>query len=159
MKKCDISDIFEELMERDNPGDFLRAEGIETLGMGKTRVCVKIENTGPYDCSGDGLCAKIPFNKEGVFQNSQEVYIWDYLIEISDYLLPIIDYDEKYRFVIMPIAENLENFDNSSHIVTTLEENLSKYDNIKAMDLNADNCVIYNGEPYVSDYGMIHPLE
>lgn len=149
-----LDDLAEDLMSSDNPESELEEHNL--IGKGNTRACLEIdfepESFDDY-WAQNGLCAKIPLDKHGVFQNSQEVYNWEELFEASGYILPVLDYSPTFRYIIMPRGQPLENkYEEFCKFKRELEQEVP----VRTVDITIENCVIYRGDIYVSDYGMMH---
>jgi hypothetical protein len=136
---------------------FYNKEGLDLdiIGEGKTRVCLEI----PYSRSDfwvkEGVCLKVPKCRSGLFQNRQEIHNWQSLDEISEFLLPILGFDRSEgMWILMPRGRELE----SRELFNDLKSSLDDFDWIKSSDLKIENCVLYGGDVYISDYGRLHSL-
>lgn len=93
----------------------------------------------------------------GITQNEAEVKTWNYLKnkQVSKHLLPIIDYDSKYRWIKVPYISSDIGFGLDKLYGPKAKEIVNK---LKKHDiyLGEIETIMYKGEAIAYDYGYHH---
>lgn len=161
MRKKEYEELAKKLIRDKTPVKTIKSTDYKILGIGKTRVCIKAKNENQIkNLNDEEICIKIPYTKAGVMQNNQEVKNWDMeMLEIREYLLPILESHQNFKYIVMPIGIPLKKADIEKKRYNEFKKNIKNRRTIKTIDMKKDNCVLYNGNIKMSDYGMLHKLE
>lgn len=95
---------------------------------------------------------------DGTAQNEHEYETWQEYQDECDRLLPIREADtDEYKWLVMPLATTLADADVSEEeaesALEEVAESIEDIDAIPDVEVTEQNVVLWNGDPYLCDYG------
>lgn len=132
------------------------------IGCGSARIVLKF----PNESDLNSYIVKIArFGNDpvsiGMWQNQNEVSLWNEL-HTEDYpILPILDWQEPYaKWIVMPYGENIHrkniSEDKMYKIIDSAINKLEDIEKLSQDEFVPQNFVLYEKEPYLADYGSYY---
>lgn len=133
--------------------------GYEYIGMGCGRIVLRLPDEGELN----KFIVKIArFGNDpvsiGMWQNNNEISLWNNVSNKSYPITPICDWQEKYaKWLIMPYGKPVEELNKTKEekeqIISDAVDRLANLTELSNDEFEPVNFVIHNDEPVLADYG------